>query len=805
MIRNYLITAWRNIMRHKVFSLINLLGLAIGMTVSIILFHYVYIELSFDNFHSDKERVYRLISENTQMKSGISVTNEFVGPRLKDAFPEIEVATRIMHRRGSTSFMQDGELKGFTEPSYYYADSSFFEMFSFQPSDPQGLHQPNSMMLSESKARQYFGSESAVGKIVTLYDDFGQVDYTVRGTFPDVPANSHLQFDFLVSFHHLMGPVYSERYLKGWRAFFNYVLLKPGTSIEGLEVKFPEFIASTAEFKDAGADESETLLLQPLEDIHLHSNFSFDRALTTNIYWIYFLSAIAFIVMLLAWVNYINLSSARSFDRAKEVGIRKVLGSHRSQLIFQFLLESVILNILAIAIGFYLLQLLSPLLQQYFDFPFEMAELLSFSPLFLLLILGFFFTGAIISSLYPAFFLSKIKVVNALKNQIQPVKKGFGMQKAMVVFQFAVSLVMLIATFVVFKQTAYMQSQSLGLNIDQTLVIQSPSIVDSTFDDKMEVLKQELLSQSGISDVLASGSLPGKYFNFQTGVKLTHQTETERVPGEVAYVQPGYFEHFKVPVLFGQKFFEKIDQNNSKVIVNEAMLSKLHLPVNSDVLGKQLTLGNSTTPATIIGVVKNYHHNSLRYNYDPIVFNVGEVTNYLSVRMQTEASDLPALMASIEESYQELFPANPFEAEFLDEVFDKQYQEERMMGNYTGVFSGLAIVIACLGLLGLSIFSVQKRTREIGIRKVLGASAESILYLLSKDYLKLILIAVFISIPLSIWGINQWLESFAFPMELSWMLFVAPVLLLVFISMMTILGNTLMAVRTDPVEVLRNE
>ena len=805
MIRNYLITAWRNIMRHKVFSLINLLGLALGMTVSIILFHYVYIELSFDNFHADKERVYRLISENNQTKSGISVTNEFVGPKLKEAFPEIEVATRIMNRRGSVSFMQDGELKGFKEASYYYADSSFFEMFSFQPSDPQGLFQPNSMMLSESKATQYFGNESAIGKTITLYDDFGQVDYTVRGTFPNVPANSHLQFDMLVSFHHLMGPIYWERYLRGWRAYFNYVRLKPGTSIEGLTAKFPELIASTPEFKEAGADESESLRLQALADIHLHSDFPFERALTSNIYWVYFLSAIAFIVMLIAWVNYINLSSARSMDRAKEVGIRKVLGSHRSQLIFQFLLESIILNVIAIGIGFYLLQLLAPLLQQYFDFPFEMAELLSFSPLFLALILGFFFLGAIISSLYPAFFLSNIQVVKALKNQIRPVNRGFEMQKVMVVFQFAVSLVMLIATFVVFKQTAYMQAQSLGINIDQKLVIESPSIVDSTYDAKMEVLKQELLSQSGISDVLATGALPGKYFNFQTGVKLTHKDDQDRVPGEVAYVQPGFFDHFDIPILFGQEFFEQVDQNSNKVIVNEAMLSKLQLPVNSDVLGKQLTLGNSTDPATIIGVVKNYHHNSLRYNYDPIVFNCAAITNYLSVRMQTEASDLPVLLASAEDFYKELFPANPFEAEFLDEVFERQYNEERMMGNYTGLFSGLAIVIACLGLLGLSIFSVQKRTREIGIRKVLGASAQSILYLLSKDYLKLILIAVIISIPLSIWGINQWLASFAFPMELSWVLFVAPILLLVFISMMTILGNTLMAVRTDPVEVLRNE
>ncbi len=801
MLRNYLLIAWRNLQRNKIFTAINVLGLATGMAACILILQYVGFEMSFDQFVPHKAEIYRIVGEDTNRQTRLAVTLPIVAPGMQEAIPEVVAATRILPRDGTVSYVREGEILAFREEDYSYADAQFLEVFSWPVSPPEALEIPFSILLSESTARKYFGEEAAIGRVLTLHDDFGQVDYTVRGTYPDLPANSHLQPELLVSYHHLEGPIWEQYNLNGWNAFFSYVRLQPEANMEQVAAKFPELIAQAV-----GEDSGYDMDLQSLEDIHLHSGeYGYDRAVTGDLQRVYFLLLLAMFILVLAWVNYVNLATSRSLDRAKEVGIRKLLGSHRSQLIRQFLFESLLLNAIAAVIALTMVQVFAPWVYEITGIQGVPEGWLLVSPKYATMLVVFFTLGAFLAGIYPAWMLSGFEASDVLAGSFGRSQKGIRLRKALVVLQFTVAALLITGTFAVYQQLSFMKNQDLGLDIRQKLAIEGPTVTDSTYIQRMQTLQNELSAIPQVESVLATGMLPGANFNYGTGIRLPGQAETDGKSCEIAYVQTDFFAHFNMPILYGRGFAPQRDSDRGRVIVSESVLVMYNLPVSEASIGQKVILGNSVDPATIIGIVPNYHHGSLRNGFDPIVYNHEENISYLSLQLQTSGVDLPVLLKTIEARFLEIFPGNPYQSLFLDEVFDRHYEEDQRFGRAFGLFAGLTILVAMMGLLGLAATSAVQRTKEVGIRKVMGASVPDIILLLSREFLSLVLIAALLAMIPAFLGIRWWLEQYAFRMDVSIGLFLVPLMLVLAVAALTVAGQTFRIARANPVDALRHE
>lgn len=800
MFSNYLLITWRNLMRNKIFSLINLLGLAIGMAACIMILQYVGFEMSFDTFFQNKADIYRVIGKDLNSDTKYPVTRPDVAPGIAASFPEVVAATRMFPRDGTMSYDDGEQILAFREENYSYADEHFFAVFGLPTPDPEALNKPFSILLSASSAARYFGEANPLGKVLTLHDDFGHVDYTVRGTYPDLPQNSHIQPDFLVSFHQLEGDIGEQYNLSGWSAFFSYVRLLPDTDPSVLNAKFPVLIAQAV-----GEDSGYDMELQPLAAIHLHSGFAYDRAITGNLERVYFLLTLSIFILLLAWVNYVNLSTSRALDRAREVGIRKLLGSIRIQLIGQFLLESLLLNALAAIAGITLVQVFAPTVYELTGIEGIPAGWLFISPAYALALGGFFLLGALIAGIYPAWVLSSPQAASVLSGNFGRSPRGLMLRKVLVVLQFGVAAVLITGTFAAYRQLSFMRNQELGMDIEQQFAIESPSVTDSTYQQQMEVLKNSLQAIPGVEALIGSGVLPGTNFNYGTGGRLPGQPKEANKSCQIAYVQAGFFRHFSIPLRYGRGFAPNPDSDGSNAIVNEALLAQFGLPVSEAVIGQTLLLGNQNSPATIIGVVPNYHHESLQYGFEPIVYQHQPATSYLALKLHSSGAQLPALLAEIEATYREIFPGNPYTSLFLDEVFAEKYREDQRFSSAFGLFAGLAILIAALGLIGLASARATQRTKEIGVRKILGASNSDVLLLLSREFILLVLVAGLVAMPFAFIGINWWLEKYAFRMDLSPLLFLLPTLLMVALAALTVAVLTLKTARANPVDALRYE
>ena len=472
MLNNYLLITWRTLTRNKIFSLINLFGLAIGMAACILILQFVGFEMSFDQFFQNKNDIYRVIGEDLNNSTKYPITRPDVAPDMGENFPEVVAATRIFPRDGTMSYGAGENIRSFREERYSYADAHFFGVFDLPATDTKAMEKPFSILLSESTASRYFGQENPVGKVLTLHDDFGHIDYTVRGTYPDLPPNSHIQPDFLVSFHHLEGDLWQQYNLGTWTAFFSYVRLQPGSDPAVLTGKFPALIEQAV-----GKDAAYALHLQPLQDIHLHSGFNYDRAITGSLQRVYFLLTLAVFILLLAWVNYVNLSTSRALDRAREVGIRKLLGSVRSQLMGQFLIESLLLNVLAGFVAVSMVQVFAPGVYSLAGIEGIPAGALFISPVQGLLLGLFFFVGALVAGLYPAWVLSAPEAAKVLSGNFGRTPRGLRLRKALVVFQFAVAAILITGTFAAYRQLDFMRKQSLGMDVVQQFAIDRKSVV----------------------------------------------------------------------------------------------------------------------------------------------------------------------------------------------------------------------------------------------------------------------------------------------------------------------------------------
>ena len=806
MLTNYLKIAWRNLLRHKAFSAINIVGLAIGMAACLLILQYVAFELSYDNFHEKGDRIYRVRQDrynagklSTEWVSGAYAA----GNSFKDAFSEIEEYVKVVGSGSIVAEIQGGEqLK---VEKVYFATPAFFTVFSYPliAGDARtALTEPNTVVLSETVANKLFGGVNPLGKTMQVN---GKQAVKVTGVYKDFPVNSHMKPDLLRSyatFIKSMGPDNNPETAWQWDGCLTYLLLRPGTNPKALEAKFPSVVDKLAGEDHKKYNSAAIYLLQPLRDIHLYSHYIGETEPNGDGKTVYLLLAIAFFIVVIAWVNYVNLATARAINRAKEVGVRKAVGSQRSQLIKQFMVESFLLNGLAVVLALVMVIVTIPMFNNLSGQHLTLSLL--GSGRFWLALLGLFIIGVFFSGLYPAFVLSGFRPVVVLKGRMVNTRQGILLRKGLVVFQFGASLFLLVGTMAVFRQIQYMRKQTLGMNIDQTLVIRPPIIRDdSTYLNQMKSFKEELLRQSAIRSITASTSIPGEPVGWNAGgIRIKGTDESKGKQYRVIGVDYDYVNAYGLKLLAGRNFAKDFGTDPKAVVFNKMAVQQLGFTNPAEAIGKEIDFWGQTF--TLVGVVDNFHQQSLREAYEPLVLRlIPDVHGFFSVKMAP--GEATKTIATLQSGWNHFFPGNPFEYFFLDAHFADQYHADQRFGQVFGFFTGLAILVACLGLFGLASFTTTQRTKEIGIRKVLGASVGEILQLLYKEFAILVVIAFAVAIPLAWFAITSWRASYAFRADLNGWLFILPFMAVLAIALLTVSFQTVKAALMNPVNSLQVE
>ena len=799
MLKNYLKTSWRALSKNKAFTLINILGLTIGMVAFIMISLYVQNEYDYDQFHAQKDNIYRL-KQNRYNKG--ELTTEWaagctgVGPALTSNFPEVKEFVRMTKSSALVAY----EDRVFKEDHAYYTNSAFFKVFSIKilEGDTSVLSKAYSMMISESTAKKYFGEENPVGKTIRHN---GVRDYNIGGVYEDIPINSHMSADMLFSFETFVDLSGEEsRTTWDWDGFYTYLLLEDGANYKEFEAKIPDFIQKERgeEMKQRSA--GIEFLLQPLTSIHLTSDYMMEFKPNGNGEATSFLFIVAIFIIIIAWVNYVNLSTAKSVERAREVGVRKVMGSQKSQLIKQFLVESSLVNFIAISMAVLVVYLALPSFGQLSG---RTLALDFTNQSFWIMTTGLFIVGSFLSGAYPAFVLSGFAPVSILSGKLSASTKGNMLRKGLVTFQFVSSLVLIVGTYVVYTQLDYMRSQDIGVDIAKTLVVRGPGAVDSLYSNQLNVFKQELKQESDIVAVSASTAVPGAQPEWNAGgIRLLTDTEADANQYRVIGMDADFIKSYGLDLLEGRSFEEERSTEQESVIFNESAAKLMGFSDLEETLNKEIFFWGDTF--NIVGVVKNYHQESLKKSFEPLIFRyIPNSQSFYSVKVQT--SDLPYTIDKIEKEFKTAFAGNPFDFFFLDDYFDQQYKAEMQFGKVFGIFALLAILIACLGLFGLTSYMTVLRTTEIGVRKVLGASLLSVMTLLSKDFAKLMLLAIVIATPIAWYVMNSWLTGFAYQIDLAWWVFAIPSILLILILVFTVSIQTLKAGLSNPVDALKHE
>ena len=792
MIKNYFKIALRNLARHKGYAFINIFGLAVGLAACLIILAYVQFETSYDRFHSKADRIYRLENEAQNQSGRVrwSATLQPVGGILRDQAPEVESVTQIMIKE--RALVRYGEKRLYSD-YFRYADPSFFDVFDFEilRGSKTSLNEPWKVFISQSAAIRYFGDEDPVGRVLDVSQEiYNEVEtYEIVGVMADTPANSHVHIEFLASISSAMADVEDP-----WRRIgFTYVLLREGVTVD-------EVTPRLAEIEETFLPEWVTLdnfMLMPLDRIRLYAQGRGQIEPTGDIRYVYLFSAIALLIVVLACINYMNLATARSSLRAREVGVRKVVGADRQQLIFQFLGESfwfVGLGLIAAAV---LAELSLPMFNKMLN---STVEIDFSNPAFVAITGAGAMIVALIAGSYPAFLLSGFSPSSVLKSVFRT-RSGPILRKSLVVFQFAVSIGFVAATIVIYKQLDYIQKERLGFDQEQKLVL----TVRGHMGDQGSAFKQELLRQAGIRGVTMSSSLPGSYaaFSFVDAEDIEgYRGDPEAVPVFDRYwVDYDFFDVLGLEFVEGRAFAASFPSDVSQaLIVNEAAVRRFGW---EEPLGKRITLPGGTQKQ-VIGVVKDFHVKTLREAVEPMIIEIDDGPPwYLAVAISPE--QFAENRSAIEAIWNRFLPDLPFRYSFLEDDIAALYEAEQRMGRLFVLFAGLAIVVACLGLFGLAAFTIVQRTKEIGIRKTLGASTVGLIRLLSEDYLKLLAISLVVAIPIVAFAMQSWLDGFAYRIELEWWIFAAAGGLALFIALATVSYQSIKAVLANPVEALRYE
>lgn len=807
MIRNYLKIAYRNLTRYRFISFINLFGLTIGLACCFLILVYILHELSYDRQSASSDRIYRVTRTFKNPESGVvtlhlgSVAPPF-GPLLQNDFKEIEKMTRMVDF--SPTPIRYGE-KNFNEQSFWLADENVFDFFHVKllKGNPESaLREPFSVILTEESARKYFGDEDPMNKVLRSNNQF---DLKVTGVYKAFPANTHLHPDMMVSFTTLNDTaVYGAESLRtnwGNNSFLTYIQLPEGYDPARLEAQFPAFLDRHM-FESGKYKTSQwtSLSLQKLTDIHLRSHLDYEAEENGDIKRVYIFSAIALFILLIACINYMNLSTARSSLRAREIGIRKVVGAERREIIAQFLTESVLITLVASILAFGLTWLLLPWLNRMSGQELSMQSLLQTRVLLTLVAVPFLV--GIVSGIYPALFMSSFKPIRVLKGLFKAGGTNISFRKVLVTVQFTVSVILIVSTVVVMRQMKFMQQAKLGFDRDHIITLP----YNGAISDRFEAFRTELMSDPGVRNATRSSRIPTGRLLDALGSRIRKTDTLAPMNAEIKFVSTDheFVPTYGIKVVAGRGFSRDYGTDTAAFLLNEAAVSALGFTSNEDVIGRDFGYGSRN--GKIIGVIGDFHFESMHQKIVPLVLLVPRNTNsYGRISIKVSGNRMPETLAHIEKSWQKFLPEVPYEYTFLDENFARLYDAEQKQRSVFSTFSVLAIIIACLGLFGLSAFTISQRIREIGVRKVLGASLPSILLLLSKDFVKLVLIASIVAFPIAWWAMKNWLQEFSYRTTISWWIFVIAGAAALLVALLTIGYQAFRAAMANPVKSLRTE
>jgi putative ABC transport system permease protein len=806
MLINYLKSAVRNLKKTKLFSLINILGLAVGMTACLLILHYVNFEKSYDKFYENSERIYRLRYERTSSE-GTAVRFASccppAAPAIRGQYPEVEQIARLYWFRAIVS-LKDRNVK-FHEERLYFAEPEFFDIFKlkFIEGDPAvGVSEPGSAFLSQSTARKYFGDRDPIGQVISVDN---KTDYKITGIYEDMAKNSHLKCDLLLSFKNVE-TLYGPQVLQSWghTLFFTYLRLKPGADPREFQEKLPALVEAACGPLMKAYKVVIELKMQPLADIHLTSHYMQEYEANGSRDSVNFLFIIAVFIMVMAWVNYVNLSTARSLTRAREVGLRKVVGASRQQLMIQFFVETIVINLLALFVAFGLLKLFFPAFIQITGTPSDYS--IWGAAWFWAAVPVMFAAGVILSGLYPVAAMTAFKPVAVLRGKLGNSARGINLRKALVVFQFLIAITLITATIAVFLQINYMKNQDLGFNMDDLLIVNAPRVRDESFREKFPVFKEELLKNADINKFCVATEVPGRQVLWDNGgIRRAGEDAGKGKNYQIVGVDYDFVDLFELDILHGRNFSREFPADKDALILNETAVKWMGFESAEEAIGQQVDYWRQIY--TIIGVMKDYHQQSLKEDFEPHIFRLMPYGRPILGRfaLKINPANIKGILPMIQRKYEEFFPGNPFDYVFLDDYYNQQYKGDELFGSVIGIFSILAIIVTGLGIFGLSSFMAVQRTREIGIRKVLGATVPNILQLLTRDFLILIGISYIIALVVSFFGIRWWLNSFASRMDLSAWLFVLPLLVVGVITMLTTGSHVIKAALANPVDSIKYE
>jgi len=794
MLKNYLKIAWRNIWKTKGFSIINIMGLAVGMTACFLIALYVNFERSYDRYHGKADRIYRLVCDVKTPTETINA-NITSGPMAMYAakdLPEIENFVRLLP---NSLLIRKDNIK-YQESKLFFADSTLFQLFDFAmvAGDPAtALKEPFSVVLSESAAKKYFGQEDPMGKSLLLTDD--SFNSKVTGVIKDIPENSQFKGDVFVSMVTLI-KMANFKFDEQWGnfGFTSYLLTKPNTDPSLLTTKFPAFLTNRVGKEMDQMKMHYSLFLEPLKEVYLYSKRGgFESGNINNVY---IFAVVALFILLIACINFINLSTARAIERAKEVGIRKVVGAYRIQITRQFISESVLICLLAFIISLLLCLGLIP----YFNYLAgkEISGGIFHHPIYIVILFLLACLIGILAGIYPALVLSSFKPVTVLKGKFSSNAKGLLLRKSLVIVQFVVSIALIAGTLIVYRQLGYMRNQNLGFNKEQMLILQTNG------DAKSRILKDAIISVPGVLSNSVSGAVPG-------GENPVAYSEIENKQGDmqianlpVYFVDYNYIPLYKIKLVAGRIFSPDFGTDTAQaMILNESAVKLFGYLKPEDAIGKKYSQWGSE--GKIIGVIKDFHFKSLQSKIEPLSMRYGQGNGGGLVSVKIEGQHINTALQAIERKWHEIIPSRPFEYFFADEFFDRQYRAENRFGGLFLNFAVLAIFISCLGLFGLVSYNTTQRYREIGIRKVLGASVSTIVRLLSIDFLQLVCLSILIASPLMWFFMSKWLADFAYHIDISWWIFAVAGSIAVGIALVVITSLTIKAAMENPVKSLRSE
>ncbi|MFD2968207.1 ABC transporter permease [Sphingobacterium bambusae] len=801
MITNYIKIAWRNLLKNNGYSSINILGLAIGLACCLLVVLYIQDELSFDHYHTKKDRIYRVVhdwKEKNGMETQQIWGNAPVGAALKADFPEVQTVVQFS---GQISILLKQGEKAFQEERVFCMDSTAFDMFSWTciAGNPHtALAAPYSIVLTETMAKKYFADSNPIGQTLEGGVTGGRAApgiYTVTAVIKDLPSNSHFTFDALLSmssFRQSWAEVFEQW---GYVDFYTYLLLPDGYDIHKLEKQVPDFIAR----HQASQDGKYSIHFEPMLGAYLNSKADRQPGPVGNMQNIYIFAIIGAFILCIACVNFMNLATSRSLERAKEVGVRKVVGASRKNLIVQFMSESLLLVVFAALLALALVICSLPFMEMFAGKRFALSSLFQMQTFSLFI--GIVLVTSLVAASYPAFVLANFKPVKVFKGSSGLAMGGTWLRKGLVVFQFGLSIALIAGTLIVFSQLRHLQQTDLGFQKTQMLVI------DFNYDNQvlqnLDAIKQTFAQQKDVLSVSASRSIPGSYFpNAGTQIELP-DGEMKPLNQAIFEVDVDFIANFGIQMAAGRPYSRDFPADTiNSLVINEAAAKLWGYPDPEKIIGKRFAQWGRE--GQVIGVVKDFNYLSLHQKIEPLTLRLEPLSSkFITLKIQ-QASN-PETIAKLADIWSTVAPHRPFLYSFLDNSFNRQYEADYRFRRLFSAFSGLALFIACLGLLGLATYTAQQRTKEIGVRKVLGASTFSIVKLLSIDFLRLVIIALFIAVPLAWWAMNQWLSDFAYHITIPWWIFAIAGASSLFIALFTISGQAIRASMANPVDSLRDE